>query len=185
MSKLADRLRYFYLACLSRPAGDRPLYRAIRRNRVQRILEIGVGSGLRAQRMIDLAQRSSPGDQIHYTGIDLFEARDAAAGPGLSLKDAHRILKATPAKIRLAPGDPLSALSRIANVLVGTDLVIVSSEVDEQSLSHAWRFVPRMLHAGSQIYVQHGGPKSETPFELLAAEQLTQLAAVHSIRRAA
>src|SRR5687768_15832048 len=113
MSSFATGLRFFYLSCLSRPASDRPLYRAIRRNRVQRIVEIGIGSGLRARRMIDLAQRYSPQCRIHYTGIDLFEAREPTAPASISLKEAYRLLRATPARIRLAPGDPLSALSRV------------------------------------------------------------------------
>jgi hypothetical protein len=135
--------------------------------------------------MIDLAQRYSPGCRIHYTGIDLFEAREPSAPAGLSLKDAYRLLRATPARIRLAPGDPLSALARTANLLVGTDLVIISAGVDEQSLLRAWRFVPRMLHAGSQIYVQRTASPDDARFELLSAAELTQLAAVHSLRRAA
>lgn len=184
MSNFAAGLRYVYLACLSRPATDRPIYRAIRRNRVQSILEIGIGSGLRARRMIDLAGRYSPGRRIHYSGIDLFEAREASQ-PGLSLKEAYRLLRHTPARIRLAPGDVFSALSAVANMLVGTDLVVISAGTDEQSLSRAWRYVPRMLHAGSQVYVQHGGSPDAAPFELLTAAELSRLAVVQSVRKAA
>jgi hypothetical protein len=184
MSSFVAGLKYFYLSCLSRPASDRSLYRAIRRNRVQKILEIGIGPAQRARRMIGLAERCSPNARIHYTGIDLFEARDASSATGLTLKEAYRQLKATSARVRLAPGDPLSALSRIANVLIGTDLIIISAGVDESSLSQAWRFVPRMLHPGSQIYVQHG-PTSEAPFQLLTAAELADLAAPRTLRRAA
>jgi hypothetical protein len=185
MSSFASGFRFFYLSCLSRPAGDRPLYRAIRRLQAQRLVEIGIGSGLRARRLIDLAQRCSPRSRIHYTGIDLFEAHQAAGTASLSLKETYRLLRATSARIRLAPGDPLSALSRVANVLVGTDLIVISAGVNAQSLSQAWRFVPRMLHGGSQIYIQRETSTPEARFELLDARELAQLAAPPGLRRAA
>ncbi|MBI3466096.1 MAG: hypothetical protein HY000_24030 [Planctomycetes bacterium] len=185
MSKFGAGVRFLYLACLSRPAADRTLYRAIRRNRPRSILEIGVGAAVRARRMIDLARRCSPGETIHYTGIDLFEAREPTAPPGLSLKTVYRQLKATPARIRLTPGDPLSALMRVANDLLGTDLVVISAGLDEQSLSGAWRYVPRILHAGSQVYLQRGASPDEGRFELITGAELNRLAAVHSLRRAA
>ena len=54
---LTSRLKYLYLAYLSRPVGDRAIYRTIRRRNVRKILEIGIGTAGRALRMIDLARR--------------------------------------------------------------------------------------------------------------------------------
>jgi hypothetical protein len=182
MSKFGAGLRFLYLACLSRPVPDRTLYRAIRRNRPQRIVEIGVGTSVRARRMIGLAARCSAGRRIQYTGIDLFEA---PAPPGLSLKAVYQALRATPARIRLTPGDPLSALARVANDLLGTDLVVISAGLDEQSLSQAWRYVPRILHGGSRVYWQRGGSPEDTCFELVGVAEVQRLANAHSPRKAA
>jgi predicted O-methyltransferase YrrM len=146
-------LKYLYLAYFSQPAVDRVLYRTIRRHKVRRILEIGVGDGARAQRMIALALRHRPAEPVEYTGIDLFEARRNQDGAGVSLKLAHRMLSQTDARIRLVPGDAFSALSRTANTLANTtDLIVISADQDAESLAKAWFYVPRMLHTQSLVY---------------------------------
>lgn len=144
-------LKYLYLAYFSQPASDRSLYRAIRRNKVRRILEIGVGTGDRALRMINLALRGKSAEPVEYAGIDLFESRQEH--DGLSLKLAHRKLSQTAARIRLVPGDVYSALARTANVLANQiDLIVISADQDPGSLAKAWFYVPRMLHAQSLVY---------------------------------
>ncbi len=145
------RLKYFYLAYLSRPKSERAIYRVIRRSRVRNIVEMGIGDGRRAQRMIRLAQSWSTSQRVRYTAIDAFELRPEEAGPGLTLKDAYRKLKATGARVQVVPGDPLTALARVANSLTGTDLILISADQDEAALDAAWFYVPRMLHPGSQV----------------------------------
>ena len=146
----SSRLHYLWLAYFSRPAHERALYRLIRREKPRQIVELGIGDGQRTMRMIRAAARFAGGDQIRYTGIDLFEARPAGA-PGLSLKDAHRLLKRSGARVQLVPGDPLSALTRAANALGNTDLMVISASHDEAALRQAWFYVPRMLHARSCV----------------------------------
>src|ERR1700675_14598 len=92
---LTTSLRYLQLAYFSNPAGDRLIYRLIRRRKVRKILEIGIGTASRAVRMIDLARRGVPGEAVRYAAIDLFESRGGDSPSGLSLKDAHRLLKST------------------------------------------------------------------------------------------
>jgi predicted O-methyltransferase YrrM len=148
----ASRLKQLYLAYLSKPASDRLLYQTIRRERCRQIVEIGMGSGQRAVRMLDLAVCHHPVEELRYAAIDLFEARTGAAG--LKLKEAHCLLKGRSAKVHLLPGDPLSALARAANTLGETDLLIVSHDQDSQSMAQAWFYVPRMLHAKSIVLVE-------------------------------
>jgi hypothetical protein len=85
-------LRHLYFAYLSQPAVDRVLYRLIRRQRIQRIVEIGVGTAQRSRRLILAAQGASRTVAVRYTGIDLFEARGDSAPAGVSLKEAYRLL---------------------------------------------------------------------------------------------
>ena len=174
----ASFLRYVHLAYFARPAAERVLFRAIRRQRPARIVEIGLGLADRAQRMIAVAGRYLPPDKsLHYAGIDLFEGRDAAA-PGTTLKRAHRLLKASGAAVRLAPGDPFSALARTANALTGTDLLVVSADQDSASLERAWFYVPRMLHPTSLVFVERRpNPQQQAKFEQLTALQIEQFAA--------
>ncbi len=154
---LASRLQYLALTWFSRPKSDRVIYRAIRKHGCHRFLEIGVGQGLRAQRMIDLALASHPQDQVRYVGIDLFEARPEPAS-GLKLKDAHRLLKARGIATQLVPGDPFSALARTANSLRDIDLVLISADQDAASLERAWFYLPRVLHATSLVFQEQANP---------------------------
>jgi hypothetical protein len=74
------------------------------------------------------------------------------------LKQAFGDLRGTGVTARLVPGDPHSALARTANSLSGTDLLILSADIDRDSLAQAWRFVPRMVHANTLVFQQIAGP---------------------------
>ena len=113
---------------------DRALYRAIQRHRWQRILEIGVGSGRRALRMLDVASQPPPerGSVLRRHR----PVRSATGGrPGLSLKEAHCQFKARQFKAQLLPGDPYAALARAANALRNIDLVVISADQNAASLA--------------------------------------------------
>jgi hypothetical protein len=173
-----SRLRFLYLSYLSKPVADRLVYRLIPRRRVLKIVEFGVRSGQRAIRMIQAAAYFTTPEQVQYTGIDLFEARGDPTRPGLALKEAHRLLKATDARIRLLPGDPFSALARAANSSAETDLVIISADQDPVSLARAWFYLPRMLHSGSQVYQEEvRGPNQDVALRLVPAGEISALAA--------
>ncbi|HEY5313898.1 MAG TPA: hypothetical protein VIK18_15320 [Pirellulales bacterium] len=175
-------LRYLYLAYFSAPRHDRLLYRHARNHRVQRILELGLGSTERACRLIELATRAS-GQRVSYTGIDLFELRGEQTA-GVSLKLAHRRLAATGARVRLVPGDPHSALAAVANSLVATDLVIVSADQDRPALEKAWFYLPRVLSPAAVVFVEEpvaGG----ILLRQMPADELARLAASPGRRRAA
>ena len=153
----ASRLHYLYLAYFSRPESDRVLYRAIRRQRWHRFLEMGIGQGSRARRMIQLAARHQPKDRIRYVGVDLFEARGVPAS-GLSLKDAHRSFKTLGISVQFLPGDPFSVLARSANALAELDAVVISADQDAESLDRAWFYLPRMLHPRSVVFLEQANP---------------------------
>jgi hypothetical protein len=148
-------VKYSYLAYLSRPASDRPIYRRLRQHPVRNIVEIGIGSGVRTERMIQMAASVTPDSKIHYTGIDLFEARPPSH-PGMTLKRAYRMLRRLPVEFQLVPGDPFTALVRMANNLTGTDLLVVAVDQDPQQMARAWVMVPRMLHEHSLILLERG-----------------------------
>lgn len=176
----AGLLRYAYYAYLARPASERVLHRAVRRLRPRRIVELGVGGGQRARRLIETCQRYAPAEAIRYTGVDLFEMREAGAAR-IGIKQAYHDLRALGAKVQLAPGDPFSALSRIANALVDTDLLVVAAGNDPESLARAWFYVPRMLHGRSRVYVEE--PKDDaTIFRLMTHSEIESLAGVHDRR---
>jgi hypothetical protein len=133
------------------------LYRILRRNPCRSIVEMGIGRGERTLRLLRVARRFCPSETLRYTGIDLFESRPQAGG-GLKLKEAHQRLQLPGVKVQLAPGDPFSALSRMANNLRDTDLLIIGTDQNPDSVARAWYYVPRMLHAQSLVLWEQDGP---------------------------
>lgn len=167
-----SRLKLLYLTHFSKPIADRAIYRAIGRLRPKLILEIGVGSGSRALRMIGQLQLLDPTLELRYVGIDQFEARPKTEATHLTLKEAHSLLRATPAKVQVVPGDPLSALSRVANSLKDVDLVIVSHDQQGESLDRAWFFLPRTLHDKTLVLQEvSAGEGSKVPTKFVTVER--------------
>ncbi len=181
MQKLS-KLKYLYLVNLSSPAGERPIYKAVEQHRVRSIVEIGVGNGRRAQSMIQTALRNYPAAAIRYTGIDLFDAR-AADRPGMTLKEAHQLLRSAGVAYKLAPGDPRPTLARTANELFETDLVVVSRDYSPEDLEYIWYYIPRMLHGSSIVMLAQPGKKGEDTFAPISHETVIQLSAKASRMR--
>jgi hypothetical protein len=146
-------VRSAYLSYLSQPAADRPLWKAIKSRPIRSIVELGVSLGGRTERVLEVAAWRRDCLPLAYCGIDLFDARPGDQ-PRLPLKQAFHDLRATGATIRLVPGEPAAALSRTANALTGTDLLLIAAGQSAESLAEAWRFVPRMIHAKTLIFVQ-------------------------------
>ncbi len=180
-------LRNVYLCYFSKPVADRALYRLLRKQRVQSIVEIGVGQLQRTRKLLEFAAEKTVLEQLKYAGIDLFEAR-AATTAGVGLKQAHKDLKPLVGKLQLIPGDVFSALARSANSLTKTDLLIISADTNAEALAKAWFYVPRMLHDHSQVFLEEPSERAgETHFRLLKRLEIEQFAstAARSMRRAA
>ena len=182
MSQLGT-LKYTYLAYLSQPATDRAVYRLIEKRPIRSILELGVGDGLRAERMIAIVSRHQTDTELQYTGIDLFEDRPAGS-PQIALKQAYQKLRQQSVRVRLVPGGPFEALSRIANYVSGIDLVVVAGDQDAQSLARAWMFLPRMIHGETLVLSQAGDAHGKlADFVQLTREQIDELAGLRGRRR--
>jgi hypothetical protein len=180
-----QRLHLAYLGHFSRPANERCLYQAVWRHRMSSMVEIGMGTGLRSQRLITAARYVAPDRGVRFTGIDMFEAR-AADAAGMTLKSAHRMLKPLVHKLQLVPGDPFAALSRMANALGGTDLIVVSADQVGDCLERAWFYLPRMLHENSWVFVQEaGGDAATSRFRAYSREQVIARASALAGPRAA
>ena len=177
--------RHLHLAYLSKPKSERILYRTVRRLRAKTIVELGTGDAHRAHRLLATAARYSD-ETPSYTGFDLFESRPSHA-PGITLKKAHRELRTTGAKIRLLPGPPEMMLPQLANSLMGTDLVIINSELQGADLDATWRFLPRMLDDHSLVLIGQRDAETadgETRYRVLSKQALP-VPAEPMLRRAA
>jgi hypothetical protein len=154
MLAATTRLKLFYLFHFSKPAWNRAVYQAVSRRRIRRIVELGIGTAERAVRLIEVAAQHSPSDQIVYTGVDQFEGRSAEDGPGTTLKEAYRKLRATGARINLLPGDPTAAFSAAANNLGTADLVLIAWPIPRSQLPRACYYLGRLLHDGSLVLIE-------------------------------
>lgn len=128
-----------------------------------------------------MAQRFAINHSVRYTGIDLFESRDAGA-PKLTLIAAHKELKKLDSKVQLVPGEPHQTISRIANSHLRTDMVVISAGYDPVSLERCWFYFPRMIHANSLIFVQEPAAINES-FRCYSRLEIEQLADKHGLRR--
>jgi hypothetical protein len=179
-------IRSSYLLYFSQPATDRVLFKAMKGRPIHSIVELGIGLGGRTERLLEVARWGTRGRQLKYAGIDLFESR-VQSRPRLSLKKAFHALRATGASIRLLPGDPYSVLSRMANALTGTDLLLIAADQDRESIAACWRFVPRMIHPQTLVFVQESGGPGKVLWRQLRQDEVLRLAgqASRALRRAA
>lgn len=174
-------LRYLYHQLVRAPGAERPLYRAIHRRRPRQLVQVGLGDGDQVERMLRFAAFYAGGEGLAFAGIDLFEARPTSQ-PGMTYQQAHRRFGALVEQFSLVPGDPNTALSRAANRLLQTDLLVVRAGHDPASLKHGWLYVPRMLHETSVVLVEEPGPKGSR-FRAMDAAEIAHLAADVSVPR--
>jgi hypothetical protein len=179
-----NALEALWLAYLSQPSGDRFLYRAIRKRKLRRIFEIGLGDGRRALRLIRFAKRYQADAKVRYIGVDLFEDRATQPEPGVSLKSVYRLLRRTGAHVHLLPGDPGEALARSANSLPGNELVLIAADLNTDSLARAWFYLPRMLSPTALVY-QAEEVEGKSQWRPIPLAEIERLAARGIRRRAA
>jgi hypothetical protein len=178
---IRETLDTIYLCWLCKPKAERELYRYVRQHHVTSIVELGLENLDRCLRLIRLAKRCSPRQDVRYAGIDQFDARSAPQ-PKLTLKQAHRVLSGSGASIRLIPGDAFSALARCANQLQGTQLLLIAPDLELQSLEPAWMYVPRMLSPDA-IVLQAKRDTSGLSFQRLSANEVAARANSHGRHR--
>ncbi|MBN1395786.1 MAG: hypothetical protein JW959_12255 [Pirellulales bacterium] len=182
---LIARFRLLYSCYFSKPSADRPIYRAVHRLRARKIVELGIGDGSRALRMIAVARLVSPGRIVNYIGLDRFEDRPGTAERGLTLKEAHRLLGPSGGLVRLVPGEPAESLARTANSLGKVDLLVLPGEMESPTVARAWFFVPRMLHRQSVVFIERVGLDGRRKWDIVPRERIDALAASGAVRRAA
>lgn len=148
-------IRSLWLTRLSKPAGERPIYRHALKTPPRRILELGVGTLARTERLLEVATSATPAADVTYVGVDRFESRGPADPPGVSLKEAHQRLHGR-ARVQLVPGNVDSALARVCNHLGIFDLVMISAANDERHLSRSWFFLQRVTGPQTTVFVETG-----------------------------
>ena len=174
--------RRLWLTWLSQPAGERPLYRHSLRTPPKRIIELGVGTLRRTERMLGLLRSVHPGVDRHYVGLDRFEGRLPEDPPGVTLKQAHQRLHGL-GRVQLVPGNVDTSLSRLCNHLGAFDLVLISADNDPRYLDRCWFFIQRIVTGETAIFAESSvGGGGWTP---VLKARVDELAAKTVLRRAA
>jgi len=171
-------LRSLWLTRLSKPAGERTLYRHALRQPPARILELGVGTLARTERLLEVAAAATPKADLTYVGLDRFESRGPSDPPGVSLKQAHQRLRGR-ARVQLVPGNVDTALARVCNHLGVFDLVLIAADNDERHLSRCWFFLQRITGPGTVVFIERAAAWTELPkakIDELAARTILQRA---------
>lgn len=172
-------LRSLWLTRLSKPAGERVLYRHVLRQPPGRLLELGLGRLVRTERLLEAIGSRLPAAETAYVGIDRFESRAAGDPPGVSLKEAHRRLLGK-ARVQLVPGNVDAALARVCNHVGQFDMVVISADTDERHLARCWFFLQRMTTARSTVFVE----SSTGQWNTVAKAKIDELAARTVLQRA-
>lgn len=173
--------RRLWLTRFSQPAVDRVVHRHVLRAGPRRILELGLGTLVRTERMLTAA--SSPATPLHYVGLDRFEGRGPGDPPGVSLKQAHQRLHKR-AKVQLVPGNVDTSLARVCNHLGTFDLVLISADNDERHLERCWFFLQRLVTPATTILVQPGPAASWTAITKARVDELAAKTVQPALRRA-
>ncbi len=139
---------------LAKPVEDRPLTKYVREHDVGRLLEIGVGTLERTERLLGAVKAQT----VQYVGLDPFESRLPTDPPGVSLKEAHKRLTGK-AKVQLIPGPVDATLARVCNHIGVFDMVIVADGLDERSLERVWFFARRLVRPTSAVFHQSADGK--------------------------
>lgn len=174
-----------WLSRFSQPAGERPIYRIVRSRNPKRVLELGLGTLTRTERILALA-RSPAGEMVHYVGLDRFEGRQASDPPGVTLKTAHQRLHAL-GHVQLVPGNVDTSLARLCNHLGVFDLVLVAADNDPRHLERSWFFIQRLMNATTTVLVEtpDGAKAGKTVWKAIDKRRVDELAARTVQRRAA
>jgi hypothetical protein len=175
--------RRLWLTRFSQPARERPLYRHVLRTPPKRVIELGVGTLGRTERLLGLLRSVHPGVDLHYVGLDRFEGRLPEDPPGVTLKQAHQRLHGL-ARVQLVPGNIDTSLSRLCNHLGAFDLVLISADNDPRYIDRCWFFIQRLVNLQSAIFAESGQGRGGawTP---IPKARVDELASKSVLRRAA
>ncbi len=175
--------RYWVKSWFSQPVHEREIYRWIhQQGPLVKFAEIGLGTTRRAQEIIRFSQSYAHGQRLEFLGIDLFEGRPGR--DGVSLKEAHKTLNATSAKVQLVPGEAWMALPRVANAFRDVQLLIISADQDADSIRQALSWIPRMLNEQSLVLWEVRAENGRLSFGRYTRAQIDAMT-VSTFRRAA
>ena len=175
--------RRLWLTRFSQPAADRPLYRHVLARKPARILQVGIGSLDRAERLLAVTAAHG-GGPTHFVGLDRFEGRLPSEPAGPTLKQAHQRLHGL-ARTQLVPGNADTSLARLCNHLGIFDLVLFYAVTDPRHVERCWFFIQRITNPASLVLAEIAASTAGAiGWQLVPKAKIDDLAARAVLRRA-
>lgn len=130
----------------SQPAGDRPLYQAVRGRTIGSVLEVHIAQAVRAERLVGWLREQGTTGTIRYAAIDPFETGGAGH---IGLKDFHSRLGRLGTKPLPVPiaGSLAASLTRVAHTIGAVDLLILDGSEADYRGPAVEAILPRLVHA--------------------------------------
>lgn len=131
------------------------IFTEVKRIRPKNIMEIGVWTGERARKMINIASSFHPKDLIHYYGFDLFEIMDKEkynseiSKQPPSLSEVQSKLDLTGANIHLYKGDTINTLPELDNNLPYMDFIFIDGGHSLDTIANDWHYASKLMKKGS------------------------------------
>lgn len=159
----------FQFLNLSKPAGDRILFRSVRGKKIESILEVNVGTGLRCERLLPWIREQADLETIRYAAVDPFET---GGGDHVPLKEFHSRLGRLGAKPLPVPntGNLAAALARVAHTIGAVDLAIFDCDRSELEAAATRAILPRIVRSDSLVLIRKS---SAGGLELVAAAEVS------------
>jgi hypothetical protein len=175
--------RRLWLTRFSKPAIDRPLYRHVLARKPARILQVGIASLDRTERLLRVAAAVA-GSPIHVVGLDRFEGRLPSEPAGPTLKQAHQRLHGL-ASTQLVPGNADTSLARLCNHLGIFDLVLIDAVTDQRHMERCWFFIQRITNPASLVLAEIATAADRpASWQVVTKTKIDELASRTVLRRA-
>ncbi len=155
----------FKLLHLSKPIGDRPLYRSVRGRRISSVLEINASSCQRSERLIHWLREQGMEAGFRYAVIDPFEM---GGSDRVTLKGCHSLLSKLGAKPFPVPmtGNLATALTRVAHTIGSVDLLVADCPPEQLNEAMVRAIMPRIIHADSLVMGRADASENLVPIDV-------------------
>ena len=129
----------------------------ILRNRCKKIMEIGVADGENARKMLMVASRNFPAEEVEYYGFDTFGGKD-----DFQTKQVTQKLEKTGCKFRLFRGDSVKTLPKVLKNLPMMDLIFIDGGHSYATVKSDWENSKSLMHNETAVFFHNynfSGPK--------------------------
>ena len=127
----------------------------IRKNQVQKIMEIGVHNGRNARQMVEVAKESISPEEIEYYGFDYFKNERR-------MEEAKDNLSKTGCIFSLFKGGSADVLPSVVDNLPRMDVIFIDGGHDYETINSDWENSRKLMKEDTAVFFHnynYGGTK--------------------------